>query len=208
MSHKIRVGDHLNANFAISPTTVCPNEAIQFTDLTPNANLIDSWHYQSEEAHLVTGCEAGPNPELYIAPDSTGKFDVSLTVGYNGCFSKVTLSDTLEVKGPIAKINWEPLCNGKRDYYFEADIFDAETWTWDMGDGTIRNDVNGFVHSYTDSKNYTVVLESVNSTTGCSTYTDTAIIPARALKAQIAMDSVLCVGKSNLLQRFLLRYLS
>jgi PKD repeat protein len=182
----IEVGDKITPNFSADKTTVCPGDTVKFKDLTSNKN-IDAWHFSTNHGrswHCFT------SPNLNWVYDSVGKFPVTLTVGYNGCFSTATKNDYITVKGPLAKIDFKMQCNPKnRDVIFNSLSQDATTLSWDFGD-TTNATIASLTHTYKYTGDFKVKLTATNPNTGCKSSTDSVIVHVRDLAPQFEIFKV------------------
>ena len=185
------VGDELIPDFSVDVTEVCPGDVVQFTNLTALSDSVDYWHYYSE-TNRQFHCFDDPNPTWTYNNDA-GPQDVSLIVGWNGCFSSITIDDLIQVNGPIAKILLNCECDAPFEVDFENVSQDYTDISWNLGDGTITSD-ESFTHTYAATGDYTVVLTVDNSVTGCPTSYDSAVVKIRDIKAAFSIDSVICQG--------------
>jgi gliding motility-associated-like protein len=183
------VGTALNPSFTLDVTEVCPGDPVQFTNQTSLSDSVDYWHYYSE-TNRQFHCFDDPNP-TWSYNDETGPMSVTLIVGFNGCFSSTTLSNLIQVNGPVAEIFFNCECETPFEVAFEDRSHDATGITWDFGDGNTSTDSNP-VHVYAATGDYTVILTAVNSITGCPTSYDTAVVHIRDIQAGFSSDSVLC----------------
>lgn len=185
------VGEPLTPDFTVDRTTVCPGEEVQFTNQTALSDSVDYWHYYSE-TNRQFHCFDDPNP-TWSYTNETGPMDVSLIVGFNGCYSTTTINDMIQVDGPIAEIFYNCECDAPFEVEFEDRSHDATDIVWDFGDGNTSTDANP-THTYSATGDYTVVLTATNSITGCPTSYDTATVYIRDIKAQFQSDSIICRG--------------
>jgi gliding motility-associated-like protein len=185
------VGDQLTPDFAADVAQVCPGDPIQFTNQTALSDSVDYWHYYSE-TNRQFHCFDEPNPTWQFT-NETGLQDVTLIVGWNGCFSSTTINDIIQVDGPIAEIFFNCECETPYEVAFENRSHDITSFEWDFGDGNTSTDPNP-VHIYAATGDYTVSLTTDNTTTGCPTSVDTAPIFIRDIQAQFQSDSILCQG--------------
>ena len=185
------VGDSIVLDFSVSPASVCPGDTVSFTDLTsdPLLDSIDAWHYYSEN-DLQFSCFNNPNP-TWVYDNFTGLQDVTLMVGYNGCYSTVTKTDIIEVKGPIAKFHYVLDCDAPFEFNFSDSSLDATSVVWDFGDNNTSTSSNP-IHNYAATGNYTVTLIANNSASGCPDDTALMIVHVRNLSASFLTDSLLC----------------
>ncbi len=185
------VGDELSPDFAVDVTQVCPGDPIQFTNQTALSDSVDYWHYYSE-TNRQFHCFDDPNPTWQYT-NETGLQDVTLIVGWNGCFSSTTISDLIQVDGPIAEIFFTCTCESPNEVAFENRSHDVTDFIWDFGDGNTSTDPDP-VHVYAATGDYTVTLTADNTVSGCPTSIDTAPIHIRNIHAQFISDSVICSG--------------
>lgn len=185
------VGDQLTPDFTVDLTEVCPGESVQFTNQTALSDSVDYWHYYSE-TNRQFHCFDDPNP-TWAYGNETGLQDVTLMVGWNGCYSSTTISDLIQVNGPIAEILLNFECDAPFDVDFENVSQDYTDISWDFGDGTTSTDET-VSHTYASTGDYTIVLTVDNSSTGCPTSYDTAYVKIRDIQAAFSIDSVICQG--------------
>lgn len=185
------VGDELTPDFTVDVTEVCPGDPVQFTNQTALSDSVDYWHYYSE-TNRQFHCFDDPNP-IWSYGNETGPQDVSLMVGWNGCFSSTTVNDLIQVNGPIAEILLNCECDAPFNVDFENVSQDYTDFSWDFGDGNTSTDQT-LTHTYAATGDYTVVLTVDNSNTGCPTSYDTAVVKIRDIQAAFSIDSVICRG--------------
>ncbi|MFM7022921.1 MAG: PKD domain-containing protein [Flavobacteriales bacterium] len=187
----IRVGDVTAPDFSVSAATVCPDDIVTLTDLTPGAN-VDSWHY-SADGNNASSCPSDSNWQWQFN-SAAGPQDITLTTVFNGCYSSKTISNAITVKGPVARLNYTATCDSSYKYIFKGEISGADSWTWNFGDGqSIAASTDTTVtHYYAASGNYTVKITGTNATSGCADYVDSVIIKVRKPQAVITSDSVIC----------------
>lgn len=187
----IKVGDAIVPNFSVDLTDICAGETVQFTDLTAGAlaDSIDSWHYYTE-GDRSSHCFQEANPS-WTYRDETGAMDVTLTVGFNGCFSSVTMPGMINVKGPIAKIDYTYSC----DQPFEINFADSSESTtsvvWSFGDASTSTSADP-IHTYGATGDYEVILRAINGGTGCPDSRDTVEVNIRNIEASFISDTLLC----------------
>jgi len=187
----IKVGDVTATNFSVSSASVCPNEAVTFTDLTPG-NKVTAWHYSADGGN-VSAC-ASDSTWTTSFNGVAGPQDVTLTTVYNGCSSSKTITNAVTLKGPIARLTYSAQCDKPLDYTFKGKISGADSWTWNFGDATIvpGSTDSTVTHTYAASGNYQVILKGTNGTSGCADYADTVDVVVRQVKAVITTAAVIC----------------
>ncbi len=192
---RVEVGERIAPDFTSDVTSVCPGEAIQFTDNSNNPN-IDEWHYYTNNGRS-SHCSSEANPSIPFESE-TGMFDVQLVVDYNGCLDSITKTNYVEVKGPIADIDWMMSCDTPNTVMFTSASGGAETLSWDFGDGSTGT-AETEMHDYASTGDYNVTLTAENATSGCPASTATALIQIRNVKADGPVDMLQCKGQPVML---------
>ena len=194
---KIEAGDVKALSFTASPQTVCPGDSILLTNTTADKTGIDGWHYSSN-GDLFSHC-ADLDVIKVAFNDSTGIRDIILSGDYNGCVSS-SPPVQVNIKGPIAKINFKQTCGSKR-FEVELDNFNSRLvskYSWDFGDST-KLDTDSYskiTHTYTKTGDYKVVLTGTNDTSGCPMSVDSVIIHIRDIQSKFTMQKELCIEKT------------
>jgi gliding motility-associated-like protein len=190
----VGVGKVLSPDFSVSPSSACPNEQIQFIDNTPEASLIQGWHYFIDGKSI----ESAPNissPYWNVKSD-TGFNDVQLTVNYNGCISQSVKQNVLFNKGPVAGFDNALSCNTPFDYNFSNTSKEADSYEWTFGDGSPSDNAANPSHHYSTENNFSVVL--VTTKNACKD-TATKEIKVRATNTVITADTSSCKATPVLL---------
>ena len=184
----IDVGDHTNPDFDISPTSICPLDTVQFTNLTSATDSVDNWYFIADDGHM-TSCYGNENPSWAFQWE-TGFVDLSMVTCNYGCCDTITKIGVLEVKGPICHMhNYKFECPNPYDYIFSANVESVENWQWDFGDGTVISgltDLNDTIysHHYDTTGDYTVIITAFNSSSGCAPFVDSVLIHVRNIHAE------------------------
>ncbi|MCB0856047.1 MAG: PKD domain-containing protein, partial [Bacteroidetes bacterium] len=155
----IEAGIKPTVDFAVSPAVACAGTPRAFTDLS---NFATSWLWIFGDG----GTSTQQNP-IYVYSD-TGTFDVTLIVGYYGCFDTLTYPDFTTSLGPVADFFMTPTTGCEVPItvnFFDQSIMPS-SWFWDFGDGTTDTTQNP-THTYTAQGNYTITLVVTNDSTGC-----------------------------------------
>lgn len=187
----IKVGDTMSPNFSVDLTNICPGDSVSFTDLTPSplGDSVDTWHY-STEGSLMFHCFQEPNPS-WTYNEETGPQNVTLTVGFNGCYSSVTMAGLVNVDGPIAEMNYFYSCEQPFTINFVDSSHSATSIIWDFGDGDTSSLANP-IHIYTATGDYQVILTAINSSSGCPISYDTSVVYIKDIQASFGSDSLIC----------------
>ncbi len=190
----INVGEELNPDFTADQTDVCPGDTIFFSPTNfPGIENVDAWHFETDDSRSFHCFQTDEMKWAFVS--ETGMFDVTLTVEYNGCFSSITKTDFINVRGPIAEIDYFIDCADTTYTVIFADSsHDATNVLWDFGDG-VDTTLADLTYTYANTGSYTVYLTAFNPGTGCPASVDSAVINIRDLKADvIPLDTILCLG--------------
>ncbi len=173
----ISVGDVMTPDFSVSPTSICRGENISLTDITtgPLADSIDTWHYYAENARMFS-CQNQQNPSWTYRYEA-GPQNITMVVGYNGCFSEVTKTAIVDVKGPVATMNYSIDCTTPFLVNFTDQSQDITSLAWDFGDGNTSNLENPPSFQYASSGTYTISLLANNVSTATSITVDSTPFP-------------------------------
>lgn len=192
----IVVGDLPSPDFMLDTILVCPLDTVQFSDLTPEGDSLDTWNFDSADG-AIWHCLNDSEPS-WIVYNDVGFQDLTLTGGYNGCYDSLTIEDAIEVTGAIGKISHACDCTEPMFYQFVGDIRgDAQFWDWNFGDGDtlIESTETAVDHTYEESGDYWVKLTVYDTLSSCQPFTDSLLIKVRNLTAQFSvMDTIVCVG--------------
>lgn len=191
----IVVGVPAEPNFTINNIEVCPLDTVQFEDLTPAGDNLDTWNFDSEDG-AIWHCLNESDPS-WVVYNRVGLQDLTLIGGYNGCYETVTIEDAIEVTGAIGRITHACDCAAPMDYQFTGEIEGAEFWDWDFGDGdSLTESTESTVdHVYDESGDYWVKLTVYDALSSCAPFTDSIFIQVRNLTAEFEVeDTIVCVG--------------
>ncbi|MDR1864075.1 MAG: PKD domain-containing protein [Bacteroidales bacterium] len=143
---------------------------VQFTDASQNATAF-SWNFGDGSA-----LSAERNPEHTYA--AGGSYEVTLTVSNNnGDQATKTISITVvQPEGPAAEFTY--VADGLQVTFTDASA-NAESYSWDFGDGTDANTSQNPTHTYAAGGVYTVTLtvERSNGTSNSISYSVTVTDP-------------------------------
>ncbi len=185
----IKAGNVPNPNFSISSASVCRNESVQITDLTPPSDSIDSWHYVTDN-QLFSSCPDEPNPEVYFR-SSPGYKDISLTVGSKGCYATKIIDDAIMLEGPYGKFTYDFNCADPLNYSFTSLTEDITSFQWKISDGTQNSTDPVLSHTFASEGDYLVTLITYKN---ACTDTFSRNIQVRNNIAKIISDTMACAG--------------
>jgi gliding motility-associated-like protein len=187
---EITVGMSLTTvDFTSDKVSVCPGDSIHLSVVNPSP-FVDAYHFVTDN-NKVFHC-GDDQTAAWAYNDVTGLQDVSLMLDNNGCYSTITKTNFITVKGAIAKLDYYALCNKPMEYHFTSKSISATSVSWDFGDGQTST-LNTVAHTYAAVGNYTVVL-TASGAGGCPATTDTAFIKVRQVKAKMIIDTLLCIN--------------
>ncbi len=144
------------ADFIATPREVCRSQAIQFINQSSPAG--DQWLWIYGDGGHST--EKQPS-KIY---GDTGYFKVTLIVTNKGCSDTMIKPDYVRIYPPVARFVTNMNCADKYQRTFTDSSIAAQSWHWDLGDGTISNNKSP-VHRYTATGTYRVKLVVTNN--GC-----------------------------------------
>ncbi len=189
----IRVGEPLTIDLLANETDICQGDTVTFTGVG-DTTLIEAWHIETEDGRAFH-CYQDAAPSWPV-DGIVGPTDVTLTVEYNGCLSTITKEDFINVRGPLALIDYEIDCEAPFDVTFRDSTVDATILTWDLGDTIITNPPGAFVHTYGETGDYQVTLTAEDPGSGCPASVDSALVCIRDIQASFEIDSLLCAGQT------------
>ncbi len=192
----IKVGDLLNPEIVLSETVVCPNQAFEITEINGDIEGADTWAFELDGNNFKScpgGLESIPSLEF---SNVSGLQNITINVGFNGCINPVVAEGIIEVSGPMAFLSHECNCVTPLEYTFNADVREADFWTWDFGDGISADSValTNMTHTYETSGDYWVTLTSFMEETSCQPFIDSLLIKVRNVQAEFEAPERVCVG--------------
>jgi gliding motility-associated-like protein len=192
-SYVVQVGTSPNANFTVSPTVVCPNQPVYFTNLsTGPSGTTYKWFFGDGSAPNTQ-----VNPTHYYTL-GIGWMDVTLVAISNGCTDTFVLNNAVQVLAPYSFFQFNVNCNNKFLVNFTDQSLGATSWSWTFGDGgtsTLQNPS----HLYANPGLYNVKLVVANSTTGCVDSFSTPVRVFQDSATLAANDTNICETESVVL---------
>lgn len=187
----INVGKILSPNFNVSKTTVCKNEVIQFTDNTPQSELIDEWQYFVNNFPIGNDIR-NKNPYWKVNAD-TGWFNVTLKVNYNGCISQITKNKLIYNNGPVSDFDYQVDCNNPFNYQFIKKSKKDVSFRWEFGDGNYNTTTQNPLYTYATQGNY---IARLITQSGSCRDTISKNIYVRNSKVKISGDTSFCAEQN------------
>lgn len=185
----VKVGAGVQLDFSANPLTTCVDQPVTFTFTSSATPTAIEWDFGDGE----TSTEASPSHSY----KHTGKYNVTLTIRYGNCVSKLTKADYIEVLPPEAKFTPVRDCNNKRMINFRNESVGAVSAIWNFGDGNTSFQLTPS-HIYAADGNYIVSLTVTNG--GCThTFTDTIEVSSASIDF-ISSATVVCRGTEFLLK--------
>lgn len=182
----VKTGKKLLPDFTVDKPEVCPHELLQFTNSTPQSDLIEDWYYYIGDS-MINKDTKEPDFSWKVIPD-TGYIDVKLEVKYNGCLSDTVKENIFRNKGPVSKFSFDLECNSPLDYSFINTSLGYSSFKWNFGN--VEN--TSVVHpSYSYASEGDSLVELISFKETCS---DTArsLLHIRNVNAVIIADTLLC----------------
>lgn len=121
-----------------------------------------------------------------------GNKAISVTPTFNGC-AGTTLNLNAYIKGVIAKFVATNSCTSKQTFTFtNTSLGNANTNTWNFGDGAIANNINTISHAYPAPGQYPARLVVNDSVAGCvDSFKQTIYYASPVL---VSNDTLVCKG--------------
>jgi gliding motility-associated-like protein len=158
-TYTIYVGSHPTAAFTDSPSHICADHTVYFTNQSTGNPTGYLWIFGDG------GTSGDVNPTHYYQIPAT--YDVWLIAYNNGCADTLIKHNLITVDSPKALFEPTPLCNPHTSVSFLNQSIGATTFTWIFGDGNIDNTTLNPIHNYPALGYYTVLLATYNATSGC-----------------------------------------
>lgn len=145
----------------IIPTQACVDESFNFQDNSVSTvGTIDDYLWDMGDG---TSYSTANGFHAYSDP---GVYEITLSVSTdNGCINTTSQEITI-YENPIADFESTLACEGQTTLFTDLSTGNIVTWEWDLGDGTITNDVSPS-HVYANIGTYSVTL-TVTSDQGCT----------------------------------------
>ncbi len=162
----------LAANFAGTPTTVCPGGTVNFTDLSTGSPTSWSWTFTGGTPSTSTA----QNP--VITYNTPGVYNVSLTVSNGSSNDTKTLTNYITVSTITANFMGSPtnVTIGNAVTFSDLTSCNPTSWTWSFPGGTpSTSTAQNPVITYNTAGTYNVTLTAGNAS-GSDVETKTAYI--------------------------------
>lgn len=183
-----------SARFDIEPACLGNNWTFQDRSYYLPITTVNNWTWDfGDGSPTVSG-----NQMATHAYNTAGTFTVTLTISDGNC--SVSKSQTIEVL-PAPTLDFSVsggTCMGNMLYFTADSINNANSYTWNFGDGSNVVGSANATHQYNNIGTYTVSLEVLNEL-GCvvATMPQTLNIQAAPTPEAItASDTLLCMGES------------
>lgn len=152
----VRAGTKPTADFSASPLQACASQAIQFNNLSSQADEM-LWSFGD------SGTSGGVSPAHTYT--DTGYFNIQLIATNSGCPDTMTKANYIRILPPVSRFDIVPECSNRLMMSFTDLSVLPQTWLWDFGDGSTSTQQNPS-HIYAAIGSYTVTLTVTNG--GCS----------------------------------------
>jgi len=162
---QVSVGDSITPDFIVKDgPEFCASEIIYFKNTSPDIDKVTNLKWEFGDGNSFPF----PVDEPFHHYTDTGYMDVKLTVFNYGCEQSLTKENAVYLKGPVCLFTIENDCTAPNDYHFISNVINADSYTWDFGDGSaVVEEVPEVDHSYEETGDYKVTLSARNNTTGC-----------------------------------------
>jgi gliding motility-associated-like protein len=137
------------ADFTANPRDVCRSQSIQFTNQSTPAG--DQWVWLFGDG----GASTLVDPVRQY--NDTGYFKVTLIATNKGCSDTMIKNNFIHINPPVARFTINLDCADKYQRTFVDYSIGAQTWQWDLGDGTTSTSKTP-AHRYIAKGSYQVRL--------------------------------------------------
>ncbi|WP_277480248.1 PKD domain-containing protein [Catalinimonas alkaloidigena] len=150
--------ENIGASFIVSPTIMeIPDKTISITNTTNSGDWTYLWNFGDGN----TSTAKNPLSHTY---DKHGEYKVKMRAEGLYCYEED--SATIIIKQSLPQIDFsftsiEGCLPLEVDFTNKTLFADTSTYLWDLGDGTVTNELHP-VHTYTESGIYTVSLQASN----------------------------------------------
>ncbi|HEX6429326.1 MAG TPA: PKD domain-containing protein [Niastella sp.] len=137
------------AEFIATPRDVCRSQAIQFVNQSAPAG--DQWLWNFGDG----GYSTHHDPQHQY--NDTGYFNITFIATNKGCSDTVVKYNYVHINPPVARFITSMDCADKYQRSFTDWSIGAQTWQWDLGDGTTSTSKDA-AHRYANTGTYRVRL--------------------------------------------------
>lgn len=152
ITHTYSIGPPaFNAGFTVSPSVLCADAQVFFTDISNGAISSYSWNFGDG----ITSSQQNP---MHSYP--AGTYNVQLVVSSSGGCTDTFLQQ-ITVQPNIAvgfSVQDPPYCVGSPVQFTDVSSANPDAWSWDFGDGG-TSDVQNPSHPYSDPGTYTIHVD-------------------------------------------------
>lgn len=144
----------------------CPPIVGNFTNTSTSIFPLQSFEWQFNNQNLAfnqqINTSENPNGIQFLYP---GNIDLNLIVtDSNQCTDTVFIQNYLEILGPIAECHYSQTGNSNfMEYNFSVtNIENVASLEWNLGNGEIINDLDGFTYTYSTGGIYNAYVEAID----------------------------------------------
>ncbi len=172
------------ANFTGTPLTICPTDTVSFTNSSTGATSY-LWSFGDGSSSTTT------SPQHSFP--SKGAYNIRLIAINSGCRDTLTRTGYVVVQDPEALFAVTNNCSNKLQFTFWDSSINANTYSWNFGDGNTSTTAGNVTHTYASPGTYGVSLTVYNTTTGCThSITDSVYVVSQNLPDFTASDTTVC----------------
>jgi len=180
---RIMVGQPPNTDFLGNPQHICNNNFVYFQDQTTGP--VDEWLWDFGDGHK----SKSPAPAYkYTSP---GVYTVKLVSYFHKCPDTMIKNQYITVDSPGSAFRITYSCDTIKKVNIVNETVGATSRYWDFGDG-YTDTSKAPSHVYSSFGNYTIMLVSFNSRSGCRDTLKIPIIIAPVDVTLTAADTAIC----------------
>lgn len=191
----VNIGLPPTANFTGTPTTICPQGTVTFTNTSTGPTGTTYTWYFGDGSQVTTS-----NTTVTHGYNAQGTYTVTLVASSGGCNDTLVINNMVVVNYPKADFSPTYSCTNKLQVVFTdlsiGSTSTSLTWSWDFGDGSPVVTTQSPTHTYAASGNYSVTLTVTDAVTGCTSYKTKTVSLWDVTPAFVANDTVVCRNQS------------
>lgn len=173
----ITFGYEIMPEIVLSDSILCYGDTIFFKENSPDSSKIGKVGIAFFSASTFRGETFLQGQEkLYTQFADTGYFNIEYTNDYYGCPYTVTIDSAFYINGPIIRTAFESNCINRNLINFTSQIFGANRFVWDFGDGSFDSTNANPSHQYGTGSIFTYSLTAYNDSNSCPPIVDSTEI--------------------------------
>ncbi len=184
----IRVGEPIAPEYELDKTEICLGDSVKVT-FNNNDPRIDSYHLETDDGRFNQCWKS--KTATHVFKTDPGEYPVIASTEYNGCYVLDSVSYTIKVNGAKADLGYSFECNNQKNVHLKDKSINASNLIWAI-DSIYINDKKDFEYTFDKKGVHKIVLEALDSISGCPSTFDSVEIMITNLKADIELPRKIC----------------